>query len=264
VCCGLASSPGCSPALPAGTVYGVAAVLTAVLGLVLWRTLPELGPAQRISYGATLRSALTLARSEPVLRLRSLLGFLGFATFSMFWTSIAFLLSRPPYSFGEARIGLFALVGAAGALAARVTGRLSDHGGDHAATGGLLAALLLSWVLVGLDGGHVLIVLIAGVIVLDLAVQGAHVTNLAVIYRLAPEARSRVTTVYMTSGFLGGMVGAAVSGAAFTSAGWSGLRLAGGAFAGVALGVWTIHTALSRRPRRTPTTSHPCAESNLD
>src|SRR5581483_6767476 len=89
-------------------VYAVAAALTIGLALALWRTLPTIAPAQRLGYGRLLVSALELARTEPVLRLRSAFGFFGFATFSVFWTSIAFLLTRPPYSFGEATIGLFA------------------------------------------------------------------------------------------------------------------------------------------------------------
>jgi len=49
-----------------------------------------------------------------VLRQRSAYGALVFAAFSVFWTSVAFLLSRPPFGYNEAVIGLFGLVGAAG------------------------------------------------------------------------------------------------------------------------------------------------------
>jgi predicted MFS family arabinose efflux permease len=227
-------------------VYAVAAVLTIVLAIALWRVLPKIAPAQTLGYGRLLVSAVELARSEPVLRLRSAFGFFGFATFSVFWTSIAFLLTRPPYSFGEATIGLFALVGAAGATAARITGKLTDRGGDHAATGVLLALLLASWAVIALDGGRELLVLVAGVVLLDLAVQGAHVTNLSVIYRLRPEARSRLTTVYMTSVFLGGMAGSAASGAALAAGGWSGVAVAGSAFASAALALWIAHTVANR------------------
>jgi len=228
-------------------VYGVAAVLTIGLAGALWRTLPSLQPAQQLGYGRLLASAMELARTEPVLRLRSAFGFFGFATFSVFWTSIAFLLVRPPYSFGEATIGLFALVGVAGASAAKLTGRLTDRGGDQAATGVLLALLVASWAVIAFDGGHELILLIAGVVLLDFAVQGAHVTNLSVIYRLRPEARSRVTTVYMTSVFLGGMAGSAASGAALAAGGWSAVALSGAGFGSAALLLWIAQTVMSHR-----------------
>jgi MFS family permease len=197
-------------------------------------------------YGRLLASALELARTEPLLRLRATFGFFGFATFSVFWTSVAFLLARPPYSFGQISIGLFALVGVAGASAARLAGRLTDRGGERLTTGTLLAALVLSWGVIGLDGGRDLPLLVAGVVLLDLAVQGAHVTNLSVIYGLRPEARSRVTTVYMTSVFLGGMAGSAAAGAALSLDGWSGVSLTGAAFAAAAFAVWAARTLIRR------------------
>ena len=40
--------------------------------------------------------------------------------------------------------------------------------------------------------------LIAGVILLDLAMQVCHVTNQTRIYALVPEARSRLNMIYMT------------------------------------------------------------------
>lgn len=227
-------------------VYGVAAALTAALALLLWRKLPTVKTAASMRYGRLLASALELARTEPLLRLRATFGFFGFATFSVFWTSVAFLLARPPYSFGQISIGLFALVGVAGASAARLAGRLTDRGGERLTTGTLLAALVLSWGVIGLDGGRDLPLLVAGVVLLDLAVQGAHVTNLSVIYGLRPEARSRVTTVYMTSVFLGGMAGSAAAGAALSLDGWSGVSLTGAGFAAAAFAVWAARTLIRR------------------
>ncbi|VEB55258.1 transmembrane transport protein [Salmonella enterica subsp. enterica] len=40
-------------------------------------------------------------------------------------------------------------------------------------------------------------------LVLDLTVQGVHITNQTVIYRLHPDARNRLTAGYMTSYFIG-------------------------------------------------------------
>jgi hypothetical protein len=91
-----------------------------------------------------------------------------------------------------------------------------------------------------MNGGHWLLALILGVVVLDLGVQGAHVTNLAVALRLRPEARSRITTAYMTSVFLGGVAGSAASGAAFASGGWTAVTLTGAAFTATALAAWAV------------------------
>ena len=64
-----------------------------------------------------------------MLRARMALGFLSMASFSGFWTAIAFLLSGPRYGYSEAVIGLFSLAGLAGA-GDRVAspGALADRG----------------------------------------------------------------------------------------------------------------------------------------
>ncbi len=219
-------------------VFAAAAVLTLGLAGTLRRVLPPLAPADHLRYGALLRSVLRLVSEEPVLRLRSAYGFLGFGAFSVLWTSIAFQVARPPYSFGQAAIGLLGLAGAAGALAARITGRATDRGRDQLVTGLMFGTLLAGWALMALAGGHWLITLLLGIVVLDLGVQGAHVTNLAVVYRARPEARSRLTTAYMTSVFLGGVAGSASSGAAYAAGGWPAVTATGAAFSAAALLLW--------------------------
>jgi hypothetical protein len=104
----------------------------------------------------------------------------------------------------------------------------------------MFATMLVGWALLGADGGHWLAALVLGVVVLDLGVQGAHVTNLAVSYRLRPEARSRITTAYMTSVFLGGVAGSAASGAAFAAGGWTAVAITGAVFSGSALVLWVV------------------------
>jgi predicted MFS family arabinose efflux permease len=229
------------------SVYAVAAILMVVLALALYRTLPQVAPAAKMRYPQLLRSVFTIMREEPVLRLRCLYGFVSFAGFTALWTSIAFLLARPPYSFGEAVIGLFGLAGVVGAWAARVAGPLVDRGKDHMATGLLLFTVLLGWVFMGLAGGQWLISLVLGVVLLDLGVQGMQVTNLSVNYRLRPEARSRITTAYMTTYFGGAVAGSAASGAAYAAGGWPAVVWVGGGFAAVGLLLWGGESLFRRR-----------------
>src|SRR5699024_9190972 len=89
---------------------------------------PEVPPTATESYGRLLGSVLELVREEPVLRERMIYGAVTFASFGVFWTSMAFLLAAPPYGWSDAAIGLFTLFGVGGAVAALAAGRLADRG----------------------------------------------------------------------------------------------------------------------------------------
>ncbi|MCW3480995.1 MFS transporter [Neisseriaceae bacterium JH1-16] len=225
-------------------VYIAAAVLVALLTLGLARALPRDQRDIPFQYGALLKSLGTLIRTESALRERSLYGALAFACFSVFWTGLTFLLSQPPYGFSEGEIGAFGLAGAAGALSAGFAGRLADRGRGGVATVLCSGAILLSFAFIAL-GAHSLVALLVGVLLLDIGVQGLHISNQSVIYTLAPEMRSRITTVYLTSYFIGGAAGSSAASVAYAAAGWYGVCLAGAGFAGL-LCVWQ----LARAPRR--------------
>ena len=49
--------------------------------------------------------------------------------------------------------------------------------------------------------------MVAGVILLDLGAQSAHISNQSRIYSIRPEARSRMNTAYMVTYFVGGAAG---------------------------------------------------------
>ncbi len=219
------------------TVYAVAAVVVSVLAAVLARRLPGEEARPAVRYGRLLASVVGLVRTEPLLRLRSALGALVFATFSVLWTSLAFLLAGPPYHEGEAVIGLFGLLGAAGALAAVWSGRLADRGLEPLVSGGSLVLLLAAVGLLAL-GGHHLVALVAGVVLADLAIQAVHIQNQQLVFALDPGARSRLNTAYMVCYFLGGAVGSATAGAAWAAAGWPGVVTLLFVYAGGATLLW--------------------------
>lgn len=225
------------------SVYLVAAAVMAVTALALWFALPRYRHAERISYPRLLLSVARLFREESELRLRTLLGALSFALFAMFWTPLAFLLSAEPYGYSDGVIGLFGVVGAIGALAANLSGRMADSGRGAQATTLGLVVLALSWLPLG-GAGSSLVALLTGVVLLDLAVQLTHVSNMNQVYRLRPEARSRINAGYMTGYFAGGALGSLASAALFDAFGWAAVCAAGVTLSLVALGVWL---ALGRR-----------------
>jgi predicted MFS family arabinose efflux permease len=215
-------------------VYAMAAVLTLVLAVVLSRLLPPEGERPRIGYGSLLRSTVTLMRTETLLRRRAFFGALGFAAFSVFWTTMAFLLAGAPYHYSELTIGLFGLVGAGGALCANVAGRWADRGWTTTTTLVFAALVGISFLPLWL-GRSSLAMVIVGILVLDVGVQGLQVTNQSMIYRLAPHARSRVNSGYMVCYFFGGAVGSAVGAWVYESHRWAGVCVLGGAIGLVAV-----------------------------
>ena len=232
-------------------VYWAAALLMFFTALALALTMPRYRQNVGLSYSRLLASVVMLFKQEPVLRLRALLGMLSFALFSLFWTPLAFFLAEPPYGYSDATIGLFGLVGAAGALAASWAGRLADRGRGVAATQLGLLGLLLAWLPLGFAPVS-LLSLLAGVLLLDLAVQMVHVSNQNAIYKLRPEARNRLNAGYMTCYFIGGSFGSWLSANLYQNHGWMGVTIAGVALALLGVAIGTAGFRLQARPASNP------------
>lgn len=218
-------------------VFAIAAGLMLIQCFVLARALPRERGESTLAYPQLLRSVLHLLVEEPVLRRRIVYGMAVFGAFSVFWTSLPFLLSPPPYHYSDSIIGAFGLLGAAGALTASFAGSAHDRGLSRAATGMSLALVVVSFVVMGLWPYH-LAAIVAGTVALDIGVQGTQILNQSTIYELRPDARSRITTAYMTCYFIGGALGSAASAFAFNRFGWGGVAIAGTAFGSVGLAAW--------------------------
>ena len=111
-------------------VFVVAAVMNAAFVPLIGRVMPKLPPKQKLRYSEAMKSLWTLFRTQPLLRESSLIGALVFASFSCFWTTLAFLL-HSHYGLGAGVAGTFGVVGAAGALVAPLAGRLADKHGSR-------------------------------------------------------------------------------------------------------------------------------------
>lgn len=214
-------------------IYWVSAALVVGLWWVLRRVMPARRPPPGPRYRTLLASMITLVRTEPVLRRRALAQCAMFGAFSMFWTAISFELASR-HGFSQAQIGLFALVGAAGAAAAPIAGRLGDRGRSR--PGRVLAALLgtLALLLAAL-GSRSVVLLAAGGVLLDFAVQGHQVLGQRDIYSLRADARSRINTVYITVMFAGGALASAAAGGLHHLWGWPGTALVAAALPLIAL-----------------------------
>lgn len=212
---------------------GAAGLMLALAALLAWR-LPRDRPTFQGTYASLMLSLLTLTRELPALRRSALVGAGIFAAFSVFWTTLAFYLEGPAYHYGSDVAGFFGLVGAVGALAAPLAGKAADTRGPRFAITVGIALALASYLVLGVGGGY-LAGLVLGVILLDVGVQSAHISNQTLIFSLRPEARSRLNTVYMTGYFTGGSIGSVVGGLAWMHYGWPGVCAVGGAFVVLAL-----------------------------
>jgi predicted MFS family arabinose efflux permease len=223
-------------------VFVVAAVMNAAFVPLMKRVMPKLPPKQKLRYRDAMVSLWTLFRTQPLLRESSVIGGLVFASFSCFWTTLAFLL-HSHYGLGAGVAGTFGVVGAAGALVAPLAGKLADkHGSRWVVSVGmslLAGSYLLLW---GEEAAHRstafhLAALVVGVVVLDMGAQMTQVANQTRIFGLVPSARSRLNTVYMTVYFSGAAAGSALATIAWVHWGWNGV--CGLALGLVALaGIW--------------------------
>lgn len=220
-------------------MYGIAAVMMFVLFLVLRRKLPHVEPLMKSTYSELLVSIGGLIRQYAVLREGALIGALNFASFSVFWTSLSFYLEGEPYHYSSQIAGLFGLVGVVGALGAPIVGRIADRIQPKWIIGAMIVVTLISFAFFGWLGST-LIGLMIGIVLLDLGVQGAQVSNQARIYALNDSARSRLNTVLMVSTFVGGAIGSSVSSYMWKIGGWSAVSLSGGVFMLLSLLVWSI------------------------
>ncbi|TFY92114.1 MFS transporter [Pseudomonas kairouanensis] len=215
-------------------MFMAAAALMAFISVVLLITIPKRQPDHSASYGQLLRSLGTLLRNQPVLRQRAFYQGCMFATFSLFWTAAPLELARN-HGLSQSEIALFALVGALGAIAAPLAGRLADAGHTHRAS--LLAMLFAaaSFLPAFVHPLYSVIGLAVTGVVLDFCVQMNMVLGQRAIYALDANSRSRLNALYMTSIFIGGAFGSAIASSVYEHGGWLGVMLVGSAFPLVAL-----------------------------
>lgn len=221
-------------------VFSAAAALMAATGAALAWRLPRVEPVTDLSYGRLLGSLWTLLRTHRVLRQAVVVQALIFAAFIGFWSTLALAFDAAPYHFGATAVGLMALVGVAGALAAPLAGRFADRRGPDVIVSIGAGLVVAAFAILGLFQGS-LAAMIVAVLILDLAVQSSQVANQARIHAPDPTARSRLNTIFMATMILGGACGSGLAGLAYSAWGWSGTCLFGVASAATAL-------LVSRRP----------------
>ncbi|MFJ8924965.1 MFS transporter [Streptomyces sp. NPDC102364] len=230
------------------SVYVALALLLVVLALLVLKLLPADPRSAHATYGGVLLSLVRLFRERLFLS-RGLLAFFLFASFGTLWSGLALPLAAEPWHLSPAQIGLFGVAGLAGALGAARAGTWADAGHTNLVTGGALALLAVSWWASG-PASWSLWLVVAGVLVLDFAVQAVHVSNQHLLTAAYAHRTSSVIGGYMLFYSLGSALGATATTAVYSAVGWAGSAILGAAFAVCGLVVWAVNQRVAARLRQ--------------
>lgn len=203
----------------AGSISISLAILTPVI-------LPNAKPGFDGSYKKLLLSMVEIFKDFPTIRQASFMGAILFGSFSAFWTVLTFLLEGEPFLFDPKTIGLFGVLGIIGALAAPLAGKTLDKAGPSPTIRLGLYCSMIAFIVLGLSSTWVL-GLVIGILILDLGIQVAHISNQSRIFNYKPEARSRLNTIYIFFYFVGGSLGSYIGSLLWTFGSWKALCLGG-------------------------------------
>lgn len=201
-------------------VYGFSAVFVVVILFMLKQHLPDIKNRFEGHYVQLLRSTLVQVKRFALLREAALSGGLIFGVFCSFWTTLTFHLSGAPFHFHTGIIGLFGFLAIAGAMGAPLFGKLADAGNSSRSLIYAVLTILLSVVIAKVFPDSIAAMVIC-VLLLDIGVQAAQVTNVARIYSLDKTSNSRINTVYMTYYFVGGSIGTFAGLLCWKHGGWA-------------------------------------------
>ncbi|MHB1922039.1 MAG: MFS transporter [Chitinophagaceae bacterium] len=218
------------------SVYLLSSCMMIIMAVLLWLKLPVEKPTFSGSYKQLMESLWRLFSSQPIVRQSAFIGASLFGALSAFWATLAFFLEGSPFHYNLSIIGLFGLIGAGGALAAPILGKFTDSKDPIIPIRWGISLMIAGFIVLWWWGHYVLFV-IAGVILLDIGMQSAHIPNQARNYALLPEARTRLNTIYMTCFFLGGTLGSCIGSAAWNWKGWAGVCFSGLCMAAISIGV---------------------------
>lgn len=185
------------------------AVLTIVIGVVLWRYLPN---SRRFHSNPTWGKAfsnLLASFSHPSLLSLSFLGFCYFFAFISSFTYMTYYLADPPFRLSQLAIGLVFGTYIFGIVASPISGKAATRFGPFRMIGTGLA-LVMAGMLITLVP-RLWIVLI-GLSLITFGQFTAQAVTPSLVGQIAPFGRGAAGGVYTVFYYLGGSLGAAIPG----------------------------------------------------
>ena len=206
-------------------IYMLSAILMLMLAFLLKAKLPHI-TILKMSYTQIFKSMAILLKQEPRLGFRSLIGGFVFAAMSTLFSTIAFLLTSSPFHLSDVLVGVVTLAGVFGALSTTKIGKIADQGHTLSLTWIGLLTLIVSWFFLYF-GEQSLLSYMIGYGIISLGLTIVHTSNQNIIFRLHPDAKSQINSIYMTSYFIGGACGSALGVYAWHHGGWKMTCIAG-------------------------------------
>ncbi|MFN4019207.1 MAG: MFS transporter [Erythrobacter sp.] len=204
------------------TVYVCAFVLMAAVTAFLPLAMrSEVAPARQppAGYSTLIASVFTLAARHPDMRISATIQGLNFAIFTASWLALALHLTSPEQGYGTDDVGYLAGVAAISVFTTPRLGRWADTVGPRKARVAAAVVQLTGIALFYPLGSNIWSVLVP-LLVTNMVGPTIDVTGRMTMFTLAPEIRTRLTTSYIVTMFVGGAVGSAIGTAVFDAGGW--------------------------------------------
>lgn len=204
------------------SVYWIACGLMLLMAVFVYKMIPGESPGFQGTYRGLMNSLIRIFRAQKLVRESAWIGACTFGAISAFWSTMAFFLEKPPFSYSVSIIGLFGIVGLAGALVSPLVGSINDSRG-HSMPMRMGIMIMLAGYSIMFFSIYSIWIVVAGIVLIDIGLQSAHIPNLTRVSSLIPEARTRLNTIYMTSFFIGGTLGSILGSYAWNIFGWEGV-----------------------------------------
>lgn len=204
-------------------VFWIAAGLMVAVTLLLpvsMRSETHVEKRPKGSYAELLLSVVKLAQQHREVLLSAAIQALNFAMFTATWLALALHLTSPELGYGVDVVGYLAGIAAVSILSTPRIGLWADRVGARKARV-VLAALQLVGTSLLYPFGVSAVAILVPLIIVNLVGPGVDVTGRMTFLSLAPEIRTRLTTIYIVVMFVGGGLGSILGTASYDWGGWA-------------------------------------------
>ncbi len=232
------------------TVYylasGLMLVMVVTLPLIMREDQEDAGTPECFSYLSLLASMGPIVRRHPETLLSGLIQALNFGLFLAVWLGLGLHLTSPAMGYGVDVVGYLAMLTILNLFTTPRLGRFADR------VGARRARLLFSCIqLIGASllysFGYQLALLIIPLLMMNVVGPVIDVSGRMLFLSQQPEIRTRLTTLYIVTMFLGGGLASWSGTAAYQ---WGGWQANASLAVGISLGVVTLSLVSLRFERR--------------